>query len=38
MEDYLGEPLVGGRRAGGHGLDFGDGLQSRPMESRVVVG
>ena len=32
MQDCIGEPLVRGRRAGGHGLDLGDGLQARPVQ------
>lgn len=33
MKDDGGEALVGGRRAGGHGFDFGDGLEAGAVES-----
>src|ERR1039457_2366870 len=41
VQDDLREPLVGGRRARGHGLQLGERLQSRPMQpargGRVVT-
>jgi len=33
VEDNGSEAFVGGRRAGGHGFDFGDGLESGSVES-----
>ena len=33
MKDDCGEALVSGRRAGGHGFDFGDGLEAWTVES-----
>jgi len=38
MEDDRGEALVGGRLAGGHGLDLGDGLQTWAVERVGVCG
>jgi len=41
VQDDAGEPFIGGRRARGHGIDFGDGLQARTVKwagvGRVVA-